>query len=106
MAVSRYSDFAQVRKNPKDQFRLETFPALTREELNNIPLNIVVWKETDRMDALANDLLGSAQYWWVICLMNNLVSPFSYNLLPGTTLKIPHEVNSIINIIQRKLKGK
>lgn len=106
MAVSRYSDFAQVRKNPKDQFRLETFPALTREELNNIPHNIVVWKETDRMDALANDLLGSAQYWWVICLMNNLVSPFSYNLLPGTTLKIPHEVNSIINIIQRKLKGK
>ena len=104
MAVSRYSDFAQVRKNSTDQFRLETFPAITREEFNNIPHNIVIWKETDRMDALATDLLGSAQYWWIICIMNNLVNPFSYNLLPGTPLKIPHDVNSVISIIQKKLK--
>ena len=106
MALSRYSDFSKVRKNSKDQFRLETFPAITREEFNNIPHNIVIWKETDRMDALATDLLGSAQYWWIICIMNNLVNPFSYNLLPGTPLKIPHDVNSVISIIQKKLKGK
>lgn len=104
--LSRYDNFSKVRKNPKDKFRLETFPSLTREEINNIPHNIVVWKETDRMDALATDLLGAAQYWWVICIMNNLVSPFSYDLLPGSTLKIPHEVNAVINLIQRKLKDK
>ena len=106
MALSRYSDFSKVRKNSKDYFRLETFPALTHEELNNIPHNIVIWKESDRMDALATDLLGSAQYWWIICLMNNLVNPFSYSLLPGTALKIPHDVNTIVSMIQRKLKGK
>jgi len=106
MAVSRYNDFSKVRKNPNDYFRLETFPALSREDLNNIPYNVVIWKESDRMDALATDLLGSAQYWWIICLMNNLVNPFSYNLLPGASLKIPHDVNTVMSLIQRKLKGK
>ena len=106
MAVSRYNDFSKVRKNPNDYFRLETFPALSHEDLNNIPHNVVIWKESDRMDALATDLLGAAQYWWIICLMNNLVNPFSYNLLPGTPLKIPHDVSTIMGIIQRKLKGK
>ena len=106
MAVSRYNNFSKVRNNLKDHYTLETFPAISHEDIDNIPHNVVVWKESDRMDALAADLLGSAQYWWIICLMNNLVNPFSYNLLPGTLLKIPHDVNTIINIIQRKLKGK
>ena len=95
-----------MRKNPNDYFRLETFPALSHEDLNNIPHNVVIWKESDRMDALATDLLGAAQYWWIICLMNNLVNPFSYNLLPGIPLKIPHDVSTVISIIQVKLKGK
>ena len=106
MAVSRYNNFSKVRKNSNDYSRLETFPAISHEDLNNIPHNVVIWKESDRMDALATDLLGSGQYWWIICLMNNLVNPFSYNLLPGTPLKIPHDVNTVMNIIKRKLKGK
>ena len=106
MAVSRYNNFSKVRNNLKDHYALETFPAISHEDIDDIPHNVVVWKESDRMDALAADLLGSAQYWWIICLMNGLVNPFSYNLLPGTLLKIPHDVNTIINIIQRKLKGK
>ena len=106
MAVSRYNDFSKVRNNLNDNFRLETFPAISHEDLNNIPHNVVIWKESDRMDALATDLLGSGEYWWIICLMNNLVNPFSYNLLPGTPLKIPHDVNTVMSIIQRKLKGK
>ena len=106
MATSRYDRFAKVRGNSGDYFRLETFPSITVEELANIPHNVVMWKESDRMDALAEDHLGSSSYWWVICMMNNLMNPFSYDLLPGTLLKIPHEANSIINIIQRKRESK
>ena len=106
MAISRYNNFSKVRKNPKDPSRLETFPAIGHEDVDNIPHNIVIWKQSDRMDALAADLLGSAQYWWIICLMNNLTNPFSYNLLPGTPLKIPHDVSTVMNIVQSKLKGK
>ena len=106
MATSRYEKFSQVRKNSKDYYRLETFPSLQAEELESIPHNIVMWKETDRMDAMAQDLLGDARYWWVICLMNDLVNPFSYNLLPGTLLKIPYEATAVISIIKRKQSAK
>lgn len=106
MATSRYENFSQVRKNAKDYFRLETFPSLSDEDLESVPHNIVMWKQTDRMDAMAEDLLGDSRYWWVICLMNNLVSPFSYNLLPGTLLKIPYEASTVINIVNRKQSAK
>ena len=45
------------------------------------PHSVVMWKETDRMDAMAETFYGDSRYWWIICLMNNLVNPFSYNLL-------------------------
>ena len=106
MAVSRYDDFSKVRKNLKDSFRLETFPAISHEDIKGIAHHVVIWKQSDRMDALAADLLGSAQYWWIICLMNNLVNPFSYDLLPGTPLKIPHDVGTVMSVVQGKLKGK
>ena len=106
MAKSRYDKFSQVRSNSKDYYRLETFPSLTSEELQNIPHNVVMWKETDRMDAMAEDFLGDPRYWWIICLMNDLVNPFSYDLLPGTLLKIPNDVGTIFSLIQQKQVGK
>ena len=102
MALSRYDDFSKVRKNFNDNFRLETFPAVSHEEISNIPHNVVIWKESDRMDALAADLLGSAQYWWIICLMNDLNNPFSYKLLPGRLLKIPNTIEPIMQLIQHR----
>ena len=106
MAISRYDKFTKVRSDPTDYYRLETFPSITAQDLANIPHSVIVWKETDRMDALATDILGDASYWWIICLMNDLVNPFSYALLPGTLLKIPHDVDTIISLVQRKLATK
>ena len=106
MAISRYNKFSQVRSNSKDPYRLETFPSISSEELDNVPHNVVMWKETDRMDAVAEDLLGDARYWWIICLMNDLVNPFSYKLLPGTLIKIPHDATVVSNLIKRKQEGK
>ena len=106
MAISRYDKFTKVRNDPTDYYRLETFPPITAQELANIPHSVIVWKETDRMDALATDILGDASYWWVICLMNDLVNPFSYDLLPGTLLKIPNDVGVIFSLIQQKQVGK
>ena len=103
MAVSRYDNFARIRSSNKDYLRMETFPSIKAEDLENIPHSIVVWKETDRMDIMAQDFFGDARYWWIICMMNDLVSPFSYTLLPGTLLRIPYDAASVINIINRNL---
>ena len=106
MAISRYDKFSKVRSVSTDYYRIETFPSITAKELANIPHSVIVWKETDRMDALASVILGDARYWWIICLMNDLVNPFSYNLLPGTLLKIPNDVSTIFSLIQQKQVGK
>ena len=100
MAMSRYKNFSKVRSSQIDYFRLETFPPISASELRNIPHTTIIFKETDRLDLLAEEFMGSATYWWVICLMNNLENPFSYKLLPGVRLVIPNDPDVVINMKQ------
>ena len=100
MATSRYDQFRRVRSYSNDPVRLETFPAISAADLESIPHTIIKFKETDRLDHLAETFLGNSSYWWAICLMNNLENPFSYKLLPGTLLKIPNNVDHILKMIQ------
>ena len=106
MANSRYNNFSKVRSNNADYYRLETFPSIRSDELAGITHSIVMWKESDRMDAMAESFFGDSRYWFVICLMNDLVNPFSYNLFPCNLLKIPNEVSTVVNMVQRKRAGK
>ena len=100
MATSRYKNFRAVKSSPTDPRRLETFPSISMNDLSTLPHTIIKFKETDRLDHLAERFLGSATYWWAICLMNDLDNPFSYKLLPGFLLKIPNTVDSILSLIQ------
>ena len=100
MATSRYKNFRAVKSFANDPRRLETFPSISMNELAAIPHTVIVYKETDRLDHLAENFLGSGAYWWAICLMNDLDNPFSYKLLPGFLLKIPNNVDSILTLIQ------
>ncbi len=102
MAISRYKNFSRVRSSQIDYFRLETFPPISAADLQNIPHTTIIFKETDRLDLLAEEFMGSATYWWVICLMNNLENPFSYKLLPGVRLMIPNDAESAVRMIQNK----
>ena len=106
MATSRYNNFNRVKSYSNDPVRLETFPAISQSDLQNIPHTIIKFKETDRLDALAELFLGSSTYWWIICMMNGLENPFSYKLLPGYLLKIPNNAETIINMIQRSRASK
>ena len=100
MATSRYKNFRVVKSFPADPRRLETFPSISMDDLLSIPHTIIKFKETDRLDHLAERFLGSGTYWWAICLMNDLDNPFSYKLLPGFLLKIPNTIDSILSLIQ------
>jgi len=47
-----------------------------------------VWREKDRIDLVANTLLGSPSLWWRIMDFNpEVISPFSIPV--GTPLRIP-----------------
>ena len=89
-----------------DPRRLETFPAITKQSLSIIPHTVITYKETDRLDSLAEKFLGNGRYWWAICLMNDLDNPFSYNLLPGRLLKIPNDMDHILNLVQQNKAGR
>ena len=78
MAKSRYNNFSKVRSNNSDYYRLETFPSISAQDLEGIPHSIFMWKETDRMDAMAESFFGDPRYWCIICLMNNYIK-----ILPG-----------------------
>lgn len=48
------------------------------------------WVETDRLDDLALQFLGSTDLWWQILDLNpEILDPFS--IAPGTQLRIPRE---------------
>ena len=100
MATSRYKNFRAVKSFPTDPRRLETFPSISMNELLSIPHTIIKFKESDRLDHLAERFLGNATYLWAICLMNDLDNPFSYKLLPGFLLKIPNTMDSFLSLIQ------
>ncbi len=106
MPTSRYDKFKTVKTYTTDPRRLETFPPISAADLSNVPHTVIKFKETDRLDHLAQDFLGDASYWWAICLMNNLENPFSYRLLPGFLLKIPNNIDFIINMVQRTKAGR
>lgn len=51
---------------------------------------IYEWKETDRIDALAKQVLGKVDLWWQILDLNpEILDPF--NIAPGTQLRIPND---------------
>ena len=106
MATSRYKDFRTVKSFVGDPRRLETFPAITKQSLSIIPHTVITYKETVRLDSLAEKFLGNGRYWWAICLMNDLDNPFSYNLLPGRLLKIPNDMDHILNLVQQNKAGR
>jgi len=102
MATSRYDQFRRVRSYSNDPVRLETFPAISAADLESLPHTIIKFKETDRLDHLAETFLGHATYWWAICLMNDLNNPFSYKLLPGKLLKIPNNIEHLLVMIKQE----
>lgn len=60
------------------------------------PLDIyTIVYESDRLDLLAYKYYGDVKYWWVIAQANNL-GKGSFNIDPDTRLRIPKNIDSII----------
>ena len=103
MPFSRYENFKTVLDVKTNKKRLETFPAVTGEELRS-PNDIVIeLNQSQRIDALAATYLGDGRYWWIICLLNDLTFPFGKNLKAGTILRIPSSIDKFINILQSRI---
>ena len=58
-----------------------------------------VLKAGERLDHLAHRYYGDSDYWWVIAVANRIQDPFA--LVPGTRLRVPSDVRSILDKVQR-----
>lgn len=84
---SRYADSSMfLAYNPKGQrydvAAMRVFPQRESEFF------WYTWRSGDRIDLLAQDLLGDGNSWWKIMDLNpEVLNPF--NIAPGTQLRVP-----------------
>ena len=103
MAISRYQNLARVRYSKDDYYRQE-IPLFSpaSEIAKHVPFTIVEYTTDKRMDALAAEHLGNGRYWWAICMMNDLNSPFDPHLAPGMSLRIPTSLRALTKFLKGK----
>jgi hypothetical protein len=59
--------------------------------------NYVITVSGDRLDILANNFYGNTDYWWIIATANSLPGDSLY-IEPGTQLRIPTNIQAIVNL--------
>jgi nucleoid-associated protein YgaU len=71
----------------------------------NIPLSesdvYVITTIGDRLDSLAYSYYNDATMWWVISMANNNVTRGSLFPIPGTQLRIPTDLNTVLNLYKQ-----
>jgi nucleoid-associated protein YgaU len=55
----------------------------------------------DRLDSLAYSYYNNATMWWVISMANNNVTRGSLFPTPGTQLRIPTDLNTVLNLYKQ-----
>ena len=101
MSKSRYSNFRKVVDLETNKQRYETFPKITSEQLRSDSDIIIELNDAQRLDSIASQYLGDGKLWWVLCLMNDFMFPFGNNLIAGTKIRIPTDVDRVYSIIER-----
>lgn len=92
--VSRYRGLRQVihqGQSPDRYVALESPNAF--ETHTNITYYTVPANRENRLDIIAQELLGSADYKWVIAYFNGIIDGFTVH--EGMTLRVPKTVSSL-----------
>lgn len=68
----------------------------------NIPFSetdiYVITTIGDRLDLIAYDYYNNAELWWIISIANNNITKGSMFPIPGTQLRIPINVNDVLEL--------
>lgn len=76
----------------------------------NIPLSeediYVITTIGDRLDSLAYSYYRDVNLWWVISAANNNVTKGSIFPIPGTQLRIPMDINTVLELFDEFNKAR
>lgn len=93
--LCRYNGLRQIVHEPQSYDRfiaLETFNVFSSNA--EVVYHTVKHSETNRLDLIAYDYLGSASYSWVIAYFNNIEDGFT--AYEGQQLAIPKDISSLL----------
>lgn len=86
--VSRYKSLRTLKDADNGRMYHESWKIQGVPESDNEDNYYTVTIDTEnRLDLIAYSYYGSARYWWVVALANNILDPFTVPI--GTRLRIP-----------------
>jgi hypothetical protein len=96
--ATRYNNATILKtKDDKPYYKAKVYP--------NIPLSItdvyVITTIGDRLDSLAYSYYKDPNLWWIISAANNNATKGSLFPIPGTQLRIPTNVNNVLNLFNK-----
>ncbi len=92
---NRYSNLNIINKK-----FIETFPAINYKSLQRSDDILLKIKSGIRIDQLAQQYLGDGKLWWIVVLINGGSTPFDDKFLPGKIIRIPRNINNILEKIK------
>ena len=57
----------------------------------------VIIKESQRLDHLAHEHLGNAQFWWVLAALSDI--GWGMQVPPGTIIRVPNDIGAVKTIV-------
>jgi nucleoid-associated protein YgaU len=101
--MNRY-DNTTILKTQQDR------PYIKGKYYPNIPLSesdvYVITTVGDRLDSLANSYYNDNTLWWVIAMANNNVTKGALYPEPGTQLRIPTDINKVLDLYNQFNKAR
>ena len=92
---SRYNDATILyTSNNKPYFKGKKYPSIPLSENDTYIISTI----EDRLDILAFQYYGDVELWWVISIASNNVTNGSMFPVPGTQLRIPANISSVLEL--------
>jgi nucleoid-associated protein YgaU len=93
--MSRYDNpIIKTTKSGKQYFKSKFYPNIPLSETDDYVITTI----GDRLDSLAYSYYRDSTLWWVISMANNNVTKGSLFPEPGTQLRIPTNLNSVLSL--------
>ena len=94
---SRLNYIAKKRTDNKNHYRNLKYPEIPLS-INDLYITTTVG---DRLDSLSYEFLNDVDLWWIITTANpDVIRRDSFNLKPGIEIRIPNNIQGIIEAFE------
>ncbi len=94
---SRLNYIAERRSDNKRYYKNLKYPEIPLS-VNDLYITTTVG---DRLDLLADEFLNNVDLWWIITISNpDIIRRDSFNLQPGIEIRIPDNIQGIIEAFE------